>query len=54
MDNYVNIKMRTGEDIVAQLLSKEDGVITVKRPLHIMVHPNHGFFELVFRYDTVV
>lgn len=44
MDNYVNIKMRTGEDIVAQLLSKQDGNVTVKRPLHIMVHPHHGFF----------
>ena len=42
--NYVNLKMRTGEDLVAELIGKGDGYVQIKKPLHILVHPHHGFF----------
>lgn len=45
---YVNVKMRTGEDLVAQVIDQSKDYVEVKRPLHIMVHPHHGFFVKSF------
>lgn len=44
MDDYVNFKMRSGEDLVGILIEKGDDFVRVQRPLHILVHPHHGFF----------
>lgn len=41
---YVNLKMKTGEDLVAELVNMEDDYVEIKKPLHILVHPSHGFF----------
>jgi hypothetical protein len=43
-NTYVNLKMRTGEDIVAVFEEENELQVTIRRPLQVMVSPSQGVF----------
>lgn len=44
MAEFVNIKLKNGDDLIAIFVNQEDGVLTIENPIQIEVHPEYGFF----------
>jgi hypothetical protein len=50
MPEYVAIKLKNGEDIVAVLTHDEQEFITIENPVSIDVDPEHGFFAKAWNF----
>ena len=44
MVEFVNVKMRNGEDIIAVISHDTENTITIHNPVKIEIDPNQGFF----------
>lgn len=44
MTELVNIKMKSGDDIIAIAIHSDDESITIESPVHMQVDPQNGFF----------
>lgn len=44
MAEYVNFKMRSGEDIIGVKITDSNEGMLVDNPIQVLVHPNRGFF----------
>lgn len=44
MAEFVNIKLKNGDDLIAIFIDHADDTLTVENPVQIQVHPEHGFF----------
>ena len=44
MTEFVNIKLKNGEDLIAIFVNQGDDTLTVENPIQIQVDPEHGFF----------
>lgn len=44
MAEYINFKMKTGEDLVGVKISETQSDVTVHHPIQILVHPSQGYF----------
>jgi len=40
----IHIKMKSGDDLIATLLSSDDEEVTIENPILVKIHPIHGFF----------
>lgn len=40
----IHIKMKSGDDLIADLISNDEREITVENPIQVKIHPVHGFF----------
>lgn len=44
MADYINFKMKTGEDLVGVKISETTTDVTIHHPIQILVHPSQGYF----------
>jgi hypothetical protein len=44
MSEFVNIKLKNGEDLIAIFVNQENDTLTVENPIQIQVDPELGFF----------
>ena len=40
----IHIKMKTGDDLIGNLVKRDDNEVTVENPIQVKIHPVHGFF----------
>ena len=40
----IHIKMKTGDDLIGNLVCNDENEVTVENPIQIKIHPVHGFF----------
>ena len=40
----IHIKMKSGDDLIADLLSNDENELTIENPIQVKIHPVHGFF----------
>jgi len=40
----IHIKMKSGDDLIADLISNDDQELTIENPIQVKIHPVHGFF----------
>lgn len=40
----IHIKMKSGDDLIADLISNDEDELTIENPIQVKIHPVHGFF----------
>tara|TARA_Y100000389_G_scaffold136888_1_gene134455 strand:+ start:315 stop:674 length:360 start_codon:yes stop_codon:yes gene_type:complete len=40
----IHIKMKTGDDLIGNLVNSDNDEVTIENPIQVKIHPVHGFF----------